>query len=251
VNCTAIPSTLLESELFGHRRGSFTGAGSDRAGRFAAAGKGTVFLDEIGDTSLDFQAKLLRVLQEHEYYPVGADRPERTDARVITATHRDLEDLVANGDFREDLYYRLRVVEIVVPPLRQRMEDLPLLAEHLIDKASKALGRARCVLTREALDTLGSYSWPGNVRELENCLTRAIVMATGDVIRPEHLSLGASATPDATPSRRSLEDVEQEHIQHVLGDTGWNKLRAAEILGVSRPRLDRLIAKYGLAPPND
>ena len=246
VNCTALPSTLLESELFGHVRGSFTGASSDRRGRFALAGKGTIFLDEIGDTSLDFQSKLLRVLQEHEYYPVGAEHPERTEARVIAATHGDLEKMVEEGEFREDLYYRLRVVEIVVPPLRDRRSDIPQLAEHLVRKASAAAGRSAPVLTLEALESLQGHSWPGNVRELENCLTRAVVLATGDVIRPEHLALGA---PVAEPRRRlaRLEEIEREHVAYVLDAMRCNKSRAAEILGISRPRLVRLIKKYGLA----
>jgi transcriptional regulator with GAF, ATPase, and Fis domain len=246
VNCTALPSTLLESELFGHVRGSFTGASSDRRGRFALAGKGTIFLDEIGDTSLDFQSKLLRVLQEHEYYPVGAERPERTEARVIAATHGDLERMVEEDQFREDLYYRLRVVEIVVPPLRDRRSDIPQLAEHLVRKASGAVGRSAPVLSPEALDSLEGHSWPGNVRELENCLTRAVVLATGDVIRPEHLALGA---PAAEPRRRlaKLEEIERDHVAYVLEAMRGNKSRAADVLGISRPRLVRLIKKYGLA----
>ncbi len=192
VNCTALPTTLLESELFGHLRGSFTGATSDRKGRFAIAGHGTIFLDEIGDTPPEFQAKLLRVLQEHEYYPVGAEKPERTEARVIAATHRDLERLVATGQFREDLYYRLRVVEIRVPPLRERMGDVPLLAEHLLRKAAVATGSRSLHLAPETGEALMSHDWPGNVRELENMLTRAAVLATGDVIRPEHIEVGAA-----------------------------------------------------------
>jgi two-component system, NtrC family, response regulator HydG len=244
VNCTALPSTLLESELFGHVRGAFTGAAADRRGRFALAGRGTIFLDEIGDTSPEFQSKLLRVLQEREYYPVGADRPERTEARVIAATHRDLEALVADGAFREDLYYRLRVVEITVPPLRTRPSDIPLLAEHLIRKA--APGREPPVLSTEALDALLAHDWPGNVRELENCLTRAVVLSTGDVIRPSHLAI-APASSHAAARLATLERVERDHIAAVLQATGGHKARTASILGVSRPRLDRLLRKYGLA----
>ena len=164
VNCTALPATLLESELFGHVRGSFTGAVGDRKGRFALAGHGTLFLDEIGDTAPEFQSKLLRVLQEHEYYPVGAERPERSHARVITATHQDLERLVTEGRFREDLYYRLRVVEIRIPPLRDRMGDVPPLAEELLAEAAKAAGRPELILAQETLDVLMQYAWPGNVR---------------------------------------------------------------------------------------
>jgi DNA-binding NtrC family response regulator len=247
VNCTALPATLLESELFGHVRGSFTGATSDRKGRFGIAGCGTVFLDEIGDTPSEFQAKLLRVLQEHEYYPVGAERPERTEARVIAATHRDLEKLVAAGQFREDLYYRLRVVEIRLPPLRERMGDVPLLAEHLLRKAAAATGSRQLHLAPETSEALMLHEWPGNVRELENTLTRAAVLATGDVVRPDHIEMGAVL--DTGPPRLiSLEELEREHVARVLEATGGHKSRTAEVLGVSRPRLDRMIERYGLAP---
>jgi DNA-binding NtrC family response regulator len=245
VNCTALPPSLLESELFGHVKGSFTGAVGDRRGRFAQAGRGTIFLDEIGDTAPDFQSKLLRVLQEQEFYPVGSDRPQRTAARVIAATHRDLESLVATGDFREDLYYRMRVVEIVVPPLHERVSDLPALAAHLIAKASRATGGDAPVVSTEAIDALLDHTWPGNVRELENCLTRALVLAKGDVIRPEHLTL---SPPTRTPARQltTLERLEGEHVAEVLRATNGHKSRAAKILGVSRPRLDRLIEKHEL-----
>ncbi len=244
VNCTALPTTLLESELFGHERGAFTGAVADRRGRFALAGRGTIFLDEIGDTSLEFQAKLLRVLEDHEFYPVGSEAPERTEARVVAATHRKLEELIAAGTFREDLYYRLRVVEIYVPPLRERLGDLPLLAEHLVATIADDLHRQTPVLSREVLETMLAHQWPGNVRELENALTRAVVLATGDVIRPEHLALGEAAEP--APELLSLEEVERRHVARTLEVTGGHKTRAAQILGVSRPRLNRLIEKYGL-----
>ncbi len=244
VNCTALPATLLESELFGHVRGAFTGASSDRRGRFSLAGRGTIFLDEIGDTALEFQAKLLRVLQEHEYYPVGAERAERTEARVIAATHRDLEAMLGTGRFREDLYYRLRVVEITIPPLRDRMEDVTRLAEHLVAKAATAVFKDAPVIAPPAMEALMSYSWPGNVRELENCLIRAVVLATGDVIHPEHLRLeGQSPQPAGLTT---LEEVEKEHVVRVLTATRGHKSRSAEILGVSRPRLDRLIHKLEL-----
>jgi DNA-binding NtrC family response regulator len=245
VNCTALPATLLESELFGHVKGSFTGASSDRRGRFALAGKGTIFLDEIGDTALDFQSKLLRVLQEHEFYPVGAERPDRTEARVIAATHRDLEELVSKGRFREDLYYRLRVVEIAVPPLRDRLSDIPELAKHLVAKASRAMDRRPPIVAPEAIDALLAHSWPGNVRELENCLTRAIVLSMGEVIRPEHLALGPPV-PGSPARLTTLEEVERDHVAQVLKATNGHKSRSAEILGVSRPRLDRMIERYQL-----
>ena len=245
VNCTAFVPTLLESELFGHVKGAFTGAVSDHRGRFALAGSGTIFLDEVGDTTPEFQSKLLRVLENHEYYPVGGEQPERTDARVIAATHRDLEDLVASGDFREDLYYRLRVLEMTVPPLRERIEDVPALAEHLIRKTSEELHREPPILSEEALGTMTGHPWPGNVRELENCLTRAVVLATGKVIRRDHL--GLSTVPPESPAHlSSLEEMEKEHVARVLAATGGHKARTAEILRVSRPRLNRLMERYGL-----
>jgi DNA-binding NtrC family response regulator len=243
VNCTALPSALLESELFGHVRGSFTGAHADRPGRFAQAGRGTIFLDEIGDTCPEFQGKLLRVLQEREFYPVGTDRPVGTAARVVAATHRDLEARVAAGQFRADLYYRLMVVEIAIPPLRDRASDIPCLADHLLHRAARALGRARPVLSPEALERLEAYDWPGNVRELENCLRRAMVLATGEVIRPEHLPLGREVDPPAA-SLANLDVVEREHVARVFAATGSHKSRTAQILGVSRPRLDRLLRKH-------
>jgi two-component system response regulator AtoC len=245
LNCTALPATLLESELFGHVRGSFTGANSSRRGRFELAGRGTIFLDEIGDTTAEFQTKLLRVLQEREYYPVGAEQPERTEARVIAATHRNLEAMVAAGEFRADLYYRLRVVEIPVPPLRERMADIPLLAKHLLHKASASLHRVEPVLSAEALLVLQNYAWPGNVRELENCLTTALVVARGSVIRAEHLSL-AGAMNAGPRALATLDAIESAHVERVLSATGGQKAEAARVLGVSRPRLDRLLKKFGL-----
>ena len=246
INCTALPATLLESELFGHVRGSFTGAVGDRRGKFAQAGRGSLFLDEIGDTSPDFQTKLLRVLQERQFYPVGADRPERTEARVIAATHRELEAMVATGQFRADLYYRLRVVEIVVPPLRERPADLPLLARALLHRASAALGRPTPVLSPDALVALARHTWPGNVRELENCLTRALVVASGEVIRADHVVLGVPAAGDVPGHVSTLDEMERDHVIRALAATRGHKARAAQMLGVSRPRLDRLLAKYGL-----
>ncbi len=245
VNCTAFVPTLLESELFGHVRGAFTGAVAEHRGRFALAGKGTIFLDEVGDTSTQFQSKLLRVLEDHQFYPVGGEKPERTEARVIAATHRDLERLIPDGSFREDLYYRLRVVEITVPPLRERMGDVPLLARHLVQRAAQTLHRDPPVLSPDASKALLQHVWPGNVRELENCLTRAVVVSTGDVIRREHLAIGP--VPAESPARLiPLGAVEREHVARVLAATGGHKTRTAKILEISRPRLARLIEKYGL-----
>ena len=246
VNCTAVPETLLESELFGHVRGSFTGAIADRRGRFALAKSGTIFLDEVGDTTPEFQAKLLRVLEEREFYPVGAERPERTEARVIAATHRDLESLVKEGRFREDLYYRMRIVEVVLPTLRERLDDIPLLARHFVRKASQEHGRPEPSIADDAMAALIQHDWPGNVRELENCLMRSVVLATGSVIRAEHLGLHEEK-PAGGEGFPTLEHMEGEHIASALVVTQGNRTRAAEILGISKPRLYRLIEKHGLA----
>jgi len=245
VNCTAIPETLLESELFGHVRGAFTGAIGNRRGRFALAGSGTIFLDEVGDTTSEFQSKLLRVLEDREFYPVGAERAERTEARVIAATHRDLEAMVAAGHFRHDLYYRLRIVEIVLPALRDRVEDIPLLAQHFVRKASEEQGRPVPTLADESLAELVQHDWPGNVRELENCLTRSVVLATGNVIRPQHLGLRGQVR-EADEGFPTLERMEGEHVTRALTAARGNRTRAAEILGISKPRLYRLIEKHGI-----
>jgi DNA-binding NtrC family response regulator len=242
VNCSALPENLLESELFGHVRGAFTGAVGDRRGRFALAGRGTIFLDEIGDTTAEFQSKLLRILEDHAFYPVGAERLERTEARVIAATHRNLEQMAAQGAFREDLYYRLRVVEVALPPLRERSADLPHLAQHFLHKASQALHRPEPTLADESKNVLLQHDWPGNVRELENCLTRAMVLATGNVIRPQHLGLHTEAqqSPVDFPT---LEELTTAHVRRVLVATEGNKTRAAEVLGISKPKLYRMLEK--------
>jgi DNA-binding NtrC family response regulator len=245
INCTAVPENLLESELFGHVRGSFTGAVGDRKGRFELAGEGTIFLDEIGDTSLAFQSKLLRVLQEKEFYPVGGERPRVTNARIIAATHRPIEELVRTGTFREDLYFRLRVVEIVIPPLRERCGDIPLLVRHIIGRVEAELER-KLNVPHDVMKALLAHDWPGNVRELENALVRAAVMARGPAIAFEHLGLGTDAAPMQQEEDSSLEAVEKAHVQRVLLLAGRNKSRAARMLGVSRPRLDRIIARHGL-----
>jgi DNA-binding NtrC family response regulator len=243
VNCTALPESLLESELFGHVRGAFTGAVSDRRGRFALAGHGTVFLDEIGDTAPAFQAKLLRVLEGGEFFPVGGERPERTDARIIAATHQDLEALTEHGRFRRDLYYRLRVVEITLPPLRERASDIPPLARHLARKASDRLHMREPALPDTTVEVLLTHDWPGNVRELENCITRAVALATGGVIRAEHLGI-VPADGARADTFQSLDAVESAHVQRVLRGVSGNKARAARILGISKPRLYRLLQKH-------
>ena len=254
VNCTALPESLLESELFGHVRGAFTGALQERRGRFELAGAGTLFLDEIGDTAPGFQAKLLRVIQEREFEPVGGERTRRTEARVIAATHRPLEERVRAGTFREDLYFRLRVVEIEVPPLRERRGDVEPLARHLVARIARELHRD-LHLPEEVLGALAAHDWPGNVRELENALTRAAVLARGSAMEVEHLGIGPERPPRAADGRSdapdtsadlSLGDVERAHLVRVLRRTRGQKREACRILRVSRPRLDRLIDRHGV-----
>lgn len=246
VNCTAIPENLLESELFGHVKGAFTGATQDHRGRFALAGRGTLLLDEVGDTTPEFQSKLLRVLQEGEFHPVGGEAAVRTDARVLAATHQDLDAMVNAGTFRADLYFRLRVMELVVPPLRDRRGDIPELAQHFVTRAASSVDRPTPTLTPETVEVLQTHAWPGNVRELENCLTRAVVLSTGGVIRPEDLGLTQGPPQAAGDVFRPLDEIESEHLSRVLAATDGNRSRAAEVLEISRPRLRRLMEKYGL-----
>ena len=249
VNCTALAPGVLESELFGHVKGAYTGAVADRPGRFELAGKGTLFLDEIAEIPLDLQAKLLRVLQERTFERVGDAKTLQLEARVIAATHRDLAAMVAKGTFREDLYYRLRVVEIHLPALRERPGDIAILVEGLLAKINRDLGKDVRFVTPAAFAKLTSYAWPGNVRELENTLTRAVVLAKSDVLDEGLLPLGATSTPvesaegDDLPTLRELE---RRHIVRVLAHTEWNKRRACAILDISRPTLDRKIEEFGL-----
>jgi DNA-binding NtrC family response regulator len=250
INCTALAESLLESELFGHVKGAFTGALGDRRGKFELAGSGTIFLDEIGDTTPSFQAKLLRVLQAREFYPVGSERPRKTQARVIAATHRPIEELIRSGQFREDLYFRLRVVEINLPPLRERKEDIPILAEHLLARAAREVGKDVRIIPPRVMQLLQEHAWPGNVREMENAITRAVVMAHGPALSPEHFALQgqngrpAPDTPGDEDEIGTLAQAQRRHVERVLAHTHGNKSRAARILGISRPRLDRLLAQY-------
>ena len=259
VNCAALPETLLESELFGHVRGAFTGAVADRRGRFEVAGKGTVFLDEIGDTSLAFQAKLLRVLQEREFYAVGGEVPRTTEARVVAATHRPLRKLVDEGTFREDLFFRLQVIELHVPPLRERRSDIPLLVRHILAKAAVEISGPLPVVPYEVMMELIRRDWPGNVRELENVLTRGVVLCRGGTLSLE--DVGGPTAADAPTvaegldqkgsssgsGELSLDAIEKEHVRYTLLATDGNKSAAARLLKVSRPRLDRIIARHDLA----
>ena len=254
VNCTALTDTLLESELFGHVRGAFTGAVGGKKGYFELAGKGTIFLDEIGDTSPDFQSKLLRVLQERQFYPVGGEQPKTTEARVVAATHQPMEELVSEGGFRQDLYFRLRVVEIHVPTLRERKDDIPLLAQHLLGRIRRETEATVRAISQEAMTSLQEYDWPGNVRELENALTRAAIVARGPLVGPEHLTLGFRTA--AKVSQEVSEPVPEDdwtldgaiecQIRRVLEKTEGNKTEAASLLGISRSRLTRFVEHLGL-----
>lgn len=241
-NCSALVPTLLESELFGHERGAFTGASQRRLGRMELAGKGLLFLDEIGDLSPELQAKLLRVIQEREFERVGGARAMPFQATLVTATHRDLEAMVAAGDFREDLYFRLRVLEIVVPPLRERREDIPLLVEHFLGRFNRQLHRHVTRVPADLIERLLQHRWPGNVRELENRVLAGIMVSSGEVLEMEI----PEQAPRGLDELLSLKDLEALHIARILEAVAWNFGRACEILGVSRPTLRKKIHDYKL-----
>lgn len=251
VNCAALPESLLESELFGHVRGAFTGAVNARKGRFALADGGSIFLDEIATISASVQAKLLRVLQEREFEPLGAERTQKVDVRVIAATNRDLQVLAADGRFQNDLYYRLNVIPIRIPPLRERREDIPLLVEHFTSRLSASLGKPDLRVDDSAMEVLSAYSWPGNVRELENTIERAVVLATGPVIGRDLVLLMPGAVSETTglPSTRLHENViwaERESILAALRASGGVKKDAAEALGISQRALSHYLGKHGI-----
>jgi DNA-binding NtrC family response regulator len=258
VNCGAIPEALLESELFGHARGAFTGAHQAKAGRVAMAKGGTLFLDEIGELPLALQVKLLRLLQQHEYSPVGDTRTLQADVRIVAATNKDLEAEVTAGMFREDLYYRLNVLHLRVAPLRDRPEDVALLVAHFLDRSCKRAGRPMMTLARATMDLLVSWSWPGNVRELENTIERSVVLCQEDVIRPEDLPSrvrglpserrASAKLPDAGVDLRSaVESFENDLIRQALERTGWNKNRAARLLGLNRTTLVEMLKRKRMA----
>jgi two-component system response regulator HydG len=252
INCGALPESLLESELFGHVKGSFTGAVKDKMGLFAAASKGTFFLDEIGETTPATQVKLLRVLQHREVIPVGATDPLPIDVRLLAATNRDLDEEMKRGGFRSDLYYRLNVIALHLPSLRQRTDDIPLLAEHFLSRIASMRGEEQKTLSADALDALVSYSWPGNVRELENALERAVILTSRDSIPvsalPERVTERVSEplVADRTPANPTLEAVERAYIMWVLQSEGGNKSRAAEVLGIDPSTLYRKLSRYGV-----
>ncbi|HXH06336.1 MAG TPA: sigma-54 dependent transcriptional regulator [Vicinamibacterales bacterium] len=250
VSCAAIPETLLESELFGHVKGAFTGAVATKKGKFALADGGSIFLDEIGTMSPPLQAKLLRVLQEREFEPLGSERSQKVDVRVIAATNRDLRQLVAEGKFQEDLYYRLNVIPIALPPLRERREDIPLLVEHFIAKHAQRAGRRIEGIEPEALAALQAYDWPGNVRELENTIERAVVLSREPLLLRAStvMMLGAAASPPpGLPGlnlRQNLEWAERETLRRALESAGGVKKDAAEAMGISQRALSYYLAKH-------
>jgi transcriptional regulator with GAF, ATPase, and Fis domain len=250
LNCAAIPETLLESELFGHVRGAFTGAAGSRRGKFALAHGGSILLDEIGTMSTAVQAKLLRVLQEREIEPLGAERPERVDVRVIAATNRDLRQLTNEGRFLEDLYYRLHVIPLAVPPLRERLEDIPMLVEHFVHKHAAQNNRSIDAIGHSNILQLQEYHWPGNVRELENTVERAIVFTAGSRIGREALTFGSAACesvePQSMPSlklHQNIEWIERETIRRALAVSNV-KRQAAKLMGISPRALSYYLTKY-------
>ncbi len=259
INCGALPETLLESELFGHIKGAFTGASSSRPGLFREADGGSLFLDEIGDLSLHLQTRLLRALQEKEVVPVGSETPIRVNVRVVAATHRDLGVMVKEGKFREDLYYRLDVVKVTLPPLRERRQDVPLLVDHFLRTLAQRHRRGLVAVDPRAQARLLAYDWPGNVRQLQNVLERALVLADQDVIGPEHLpeeirgaadaSRVPSAAPVATGVPAPLAELERQHVLQALDYTKGNRQAAARILGISRRTLARMLQRWGMTPP--
>jgi len=254
VNCAAIPEDLIESELFGHVKGAFPGAQEDKIGKFRKADGGTLFLDEVGDMSLRTQSKVMRVLDEGRFEPVGAGASLQVDARIVAATNKNLEEEIERGNFREDLFYRLNVIPFFVPPLRDRKQDIPLLADHFLREFTTAYGRKPKEMTPEAYAALGEYHWPGNVRELKNLIERIVIMNPQVRIDARHIPLGAARRPSDRPTERfgSLQDVreaaEREYILKKLEETNGNMTRAAELLGLERSHLYRKMKTLGIGP---
>jgi two-component system response regulator AtoC len=249
INCSAIQDTLLESELFGHTRGAFTDAVSETRGKFEIAGRGTLFLDEVGDVSPNLQSKLLRVIETRDFMKVGGEKVLKTEARIIAATNQNLTALIEKGRFREDLYYRLKVVEIHLPPLRERKDDIPDLAAYLLEKINRELRKNVRKVPPDVMKILMEMPWKGNVRELENALTRAVILAKGDVILKENLPIEPSDKKTFNRDLVALKDIERSYIQHVLAATHGSKTKTSQILQISRPTLDKKIKEYELDVP--
>lgn len=251
VSCAALPESLLESELFGHEKGSFTGAIARRIGRFELADSGTLFLDEIGDTTPATQVKLLRALQEKQFERVGGSETLSVDVRIIAATNHNLKKAIAEKTFREDLYYRLNVVAISLPPLRERKEDIPELAGHFVNKYNQETGKKIEGISADGLAMLQRYSWPGNIRELENCIERALILCQGKTLLPQHLLISDGAVEMSSPTpvvneMRTLQEVEKEHVTKVLRRCKYNQTKAASILDIDRKTLRNKIREFGL-----
>jgi DNA-binding NtrC family response regulator len=246
INCSAISDTLLESELFGHVKGAFTDAVCETKGKFEIAGKGTLFLDEIGDISANLQSKLLRVIETRDFMKVGGEKILKTEARIIAATNQNLKKLIEKGRLREDLYYRLKVVEIALPPLRDRKEDIPDLVAYLLEKINRDLRKNVRKVPPDVMKILTNLPWEGNVRELENALTRAVILSKGDVILDENLALEIGEKKLYPKQLVPLKEVEKDYIQHVLRATKGNKTRTSQILQITRPTLDKKIKEYKL-----
>ena len=249
VNCGAIPEHLMESELFGHQRGAFTDAKETKKGRLELAHDGTLFLDEIGEISMRMQIDLLRVLEDRVFYRVGGTQPIEADFRVIAATNRNLEKAIKNEIFREDLYYRLNVITFQMPPLRDRKEDIPLLAEHFLRRFSQETNKPVDKISREAIDEMMLYEWPGNVRELENAIERAVVVGKEREIRPEDLPFRRSDDPTFI-SKNALKDIENAHIKKILDNNQWNIAKSSKILGIDRTTLYSKIKRYNIKKPD-
>ncbi len=251
LNCAAIPTGLLESELFGHERGAFTGAIAQKVGRLELADQGSLFLDEIGDIPLEIQPKLLRVLQEREFERLGSTRTKRVDVRVVAATHRDLEGMMLEKQFRSDLYYRLNVVPIFLSPLRERLDDIPLLVQHFVQQLARKAGKTINIIPSSTMDALRHYPWPGNIRELENIIERAIILSPGPVLLISHHDLSGRLAPDPNADcAQTLEEVERNHILTILKKTRWilsGPGGAAARLGLNRSTLYFRMKKLGIA----
>ena len=252
VNCGALPDTLCESELFGYKAGAFTDAKKDKPGRFALAHNGTMFLDEIGDISQAVQIRLLRVLEEKVYEPLGSTRTIPTNARVIAATHQNLEQRVADGLFREDLYFRINVMKVVLPPLADRKGDIPLLVDHFVERFNHLTGRKIVGISREALATLMLYDWPGNVRELENAIEHAFVLCDGELIHLRHLPdrIVPRGGPLPGAKGQTLKAIEESAIRRALERNRWKRVRTAEELGIDKNTLRRKMKRFGITPPS-